>query len=274
MNKLYNYYVPKGGLPQQNQKVKDRAIFKNAYLFIPREVLCDIVTSQLPFWNKTRMWVLSRPMSGFSETFSHYIVEVKSGGGSDHTENDPAAESILFVVEGTLELNISNKSYKLSKGSYVFLPPSIKWTIFNHDTENACFHWIRKKYSFVEGINEPNEFVKNENDVQSVNMPESNCMWSTKRFVDTEDMRHDMHVNIVSFKPGGIIPFLETHVMEHGLYVLQGEGIYNLNQDKIHVKPGDYMLLRAFCPQSCEAIGKVPFRYLLYKDVNRHMTLK
>ena len=99
-------------------------------------------------------------------------------------------------------------------------------------------------------------------------------MWSTKRFVDTEDMRHDMHVNIVSFKPGGIIPFLETHVMEHGLYVLQGEGIYNLNQDKIHVKPGDYMLLRAFCPQSCEAIGKVPFRYLLYKDVNRHMTLK
>ena len=44
MNKLYNYYVPKGGLPQQNQKVKDRAIFKNAYLFIPREVLCDIVT--------------------------------------------------------------------------------------------------------------------------------------------------------------------------------------------------------------------------------------
>ena len=154
MNKLYNYYVPKGGLPQQNQKVKDRAIFKNAYLFIPREVLCDIVTSQLPFWNKTRMWVLSRPTRGFSETFSHYIVEVKSGGGSDHTENDPTAESILFVVEGTLELNISNKSYKLSKGSYVFLPPSIKWTIFNLDNENACFNWIRKKYSFVEGINE------------------------------------------------------------------------------------------------------------------------
>ena len=33
-------------------------------------------------------------------------------------------------------------------------------------------------------------------------------------------MRHDMHVNIVTFEPGGVIPFLETHVMEHGLYVL------------------------------------------------------
>ncbi len=274
MNNSHNYYVPKGGLPPQNKKVEDRAILKNAYLFIPSEVLCDIVTSQLPFWEKTRMWVLSRPMSGFSESFSHYIVEVKLGGGSNKPENDITAESILFVVEGSLELNISSKKYKLSKGSYIYIPPSVEWTIFNLESENACFHWIRKKYCYVKGINVPKEFVKNENDVQSVSMPGANDKWSTKRFVDTEDMSHDMHVNIVTFMPGGIIPFLETHVMEHGLYVLEGEGIYNLNQDKIHVKPGDYMLLRAFCPQSCEAIGKIPFRYLLYKDVNRHMPLR
>ena len=35
--------------------------------------------------------------------------------------------------------------------------------------------------------------------------------------------RYDMHVNIVTFEPGGSIPFAETHVMEHGLLVLEGK---------------------------------------------------
>ena len=61
--------------------------------------------------------------------------------------------------------------------------------------------------------------------------------------------------------------------MEHGLYVLQGSARYLLNQDWVNVEAGDYMWLRAFCPQACEATGSVPFRYLLYKDVNRHMPL-
>ena len=78
-----------------------------------------------------------------------------------------------------------------------------------------------------------------------------------------------MHVNIVTLQPGALIPFLETHVMEHGLYVLQGRGVYRLNQDWVEVEAGDFMWLRAFCPQACYATGTEPFRYLLYKDVNR-----
>ena len=87
----------------------------------------------------------------------------------------------------------------------------------------------------------------------------------TTRFVDPEDVRHDMHVNIVTFQPGAVIPFAETHVMEHGLYVLEGKAVYRLNQDWVEVEAGDYMWLRAFCPQACYAGGPGPFRYLLYK---------
>ena len=39
----------------------------------------DIVTSHLPFWDNTRLWVIARPLSGFAETFSQYIVEVSPG---------------------------------------------------------------------------------------------------------------------------------------------------------------------------------------------------
>ncbi|MBL3674689.1 cupin domain-containing protein, partial [Paracoccus sp. KCTC 42845] len=84
---------------------------------------------------------------------------------------------------------------------------------------------------------------------------------------------HDMHITVVTFKPGGSIPFAETHVMEHGLFVLEGKAVYRLNRDWVEVGPGDYMWLRAFCPQACYAGGPGPFRYLLYKDVNRHAPL-
>ena len=104
-------------------------------------------------------------------------------------------------------------------------------------------------------------------------MPGTDGAWSTTRFVDIADLRHDMHVNIVNFQPGGAIPFPETHVMEHGLYVLEGKAVYLLNEDWVEVEAGDFMWLRAFCPQACYAGGPGPFRYLLYKDVNRHVGL-
>ena len=104
-------------------------------------------------------------------------------------------------------------------------------------------------------------------------MPGTDGAWSTTRFVDIADLRHDMHVNIVNFQPGGTIPFPETHVMEHGLYVLEGKAVYLLNEDWVEVEAGDFMWLRAFCPQACYAGGPGPFRYLLYKDVNRHVGL-
>ena len=116
----------------------------------------------------------------------------------------------------------------------------------------------------------PPAFVTHERDVTPIEMPGTDGAWSTTRFVDIADLRHDMHVNIVNFQPGGAIPFPETHVMEHGLYVLEGKAVYLLNTDWVEVEAGDFMWLRAFCPQACYAGGPGPFRYLLYKDVNRH----
>ena len=126
---------------------------------------------------------------------------------------------------------------------------------------------------YVDGLPAPEAFVTNENDVAPTAMPGTEGKWATTRFVDPADLRHDMHVNIVTFEPGAVIPFAETHVMEHGLYVLEGKAVYRLNRDWVEVEAGDYMWLRAFCPQACYAGGPGKFRYLLYKDVNRHMAL-
>ncbi len=269
-----SYFAPTGGHPPQEQLLTDRAMFTEAYAVIPMGTMRDITTSFLPHWKATRLWVIARPMSGFAETFSHYIMEVSPGGGSQQPESDPEAEAVLFVVEGAVTLTLNGQTHVMEPGGYAFLPAGCDWALHNHAGPKARFHWIRKAYQAAPGLDAPEPFVTNETDVTPTPMPGTEGRWATSRFVDPTDLRHDMHVTIVTFQPGGVIPFLETHVMEHGLYVLEGKAVYRLNQDWVEVEAGDYMWLRAFCPQACYAGGPGPFRYLLYKDVNRHMPLR
>ncbi len=269
-----NYHAPAGGLPPQSQLLTGRAVFTEAYAVIPKGVLTDIVTSKLPNWSATRAWVLARPLSGFAETFSQYIMEVAPGGGSDRPETDETAQSVLFVVDGTLTLTLGQETHDLEPGGFAYIPPDFDWTAHNGGDTPVRFHWIRKAYEYVDGIAAPDVFVTNEKHVEPAPMPDTDGRWATTRFVDPADLRHDMHVTIVTFEPGAVIPFAETHVMEHGLYVLEGKAVYRLNQDWVEVEAGDFMWLRAFCPQACYAGGPGKFRYLLYKDVNRHMKLR
>jgi (S)-ureidoglycine aminohydrolase len=270
---MTSYYVPRGGLPPQTALTTDRARFTEAYAVIPARTLSDITASYLPGWEGMRMWVLARPLSGFAETFSQYVVEVAPGGGSDAPESDPGAEAVLFVVDGSLALLVDTTEHALEPGSYAYVPPGVAWRLRNDSGATATFHWVRKRYQPADGLDAPPAFVTHERDVTPIEMPGTDGAWSTTRFVDIADLRHDMHVNIVNFQPGGAIPFPETHVMEHGLYVLEGKAVYLLNQDWVEVEAGDFMWLRAFCPQACYAGGPGPFRYLLYKDVNRHVGL-
>ena len=270
----HTYYAPHGGHPPQTQLTSDRAVFTEAYAVIPKGVMRDIVTSNLPFWNDTRLWVLARPLTGFAETFSQYIMEVLPGGGSDKPELDPQAEGVLFVVEGEMTLTLEGQTHAIKTGGYAFIPPGSNWQLHNESSEPVRFHWVRKAYEFVEGIDVPEAFVTNDNDLAPTEMPDTDGRWATTRFADPSDVRHDMHVNIVTFQPGASIPFDETHIMEHGLYVLEGKAVYHLNQNWVEVEAGDFMWLRSFCPQACYAGGPGPFRYLLYKDVNRHPKLK
>ncbi len=270
---MTDYHTPPGGLPPQTALMTGRAIFDTAYAVIPKGCFSDIVTSFLPGWENTRLWLIARPMSGFAETFSQYVMEVGPDGGAERPEPDPTAEHVLFVTAGEMWLSLDGQEHELSAGGYAYIPTGCDWKVRNGADHPLRFHWIRKRYEPVPGLSTPEAFVTNEREIAPVPMPDTQGRWATTRFVDPTDLRHDMHVNIVTFQPGGVIPFEETHVMEHGLYVLEGKAVYKLNRDWVEVEAGDFMWLRAYCPQACYAAGPGPFRYLLYKDVNRHARL-
>ena len=267
-----SYAFPPGGLPPLDDTPEGTAVFTEAYAVIPANTMRDIVASLLPGWEGTRAWILARPLTGFAESFAQYAVEVQPGGGSDAPEPDPQAQASLFIARGRGRLTVNGTAHDLEPGHYAYIPAGSRWSIHAVGDTPLQFHWIRKRYEAAPGLKAPDAFVLHDRDVP-INMMPGTDKWGTQRFADPADLRFDYHANIVTFQPGGRIPFAETHVMEHGLYVLQGTAQYLLNKDWVEVGPGDFMWLRAFCPQACIATGSEPFRYLLYKDVNRHPAL-
>ncbi|HHB80186.1 MAG TPA: (S)-ureidoglycine aminohydrolase [Aliiroseovarius sp.] len=271
---MTTYAFPEGGHPgQAGDPAASAAVFTPAYAVLPAATMRDIVTSFLPGWVDTRVWILARPMTGFAETFAQYAIELAPGGGSHQPEPDREGEAVLFVAKGRARLTLGSAHIELEPGHLAYIPPGAAWSLWNTSDEICGIHWIRKRYQRLPGQQPPEALVLHERDVPLAAMPDAGDLWATQRFFVPFDMAHDFHVNIVTFQPGGRIPFAETHVMEHGLYVLEGKARYLLNRDWVEVGPGDFMWLRAFCPQACVATGDGPFRYLLYKDVNRHPSL-
>ena len=199
------YAGPPAGHPPQTQVMTDRAVFTEAYAVIPKGVMRDIVTSNLPHWHGTRAWVLARPLTGFAETFAQMIVEIAPGGGSDHPEPDTSAQAVLFVTDGNITIRLDGGTHDLGPGGYAYLPPASGWTIHNDGDAPATLHWVRKRYVAVDGIDQPPAFFTSDAAIAPTAMPGTDGRWATTRFVDPSDLRHDMHVNIVTFEPGACI---------------------------------------------------------------------
>ena len=80
----------------------------------------------------------------------------------------------------------------------------------------------------------------------------------------------DFAVNTMTYAPGAALSQVEIHVMEHGLLMLEGGGIYRLGDHWYPVTTGDFIWMAPYCSQWFGAIGKTPAKYLIYKDWYRH----
>ena len=197
-------------------------------------MLRDIVTSNLPGWTNTRAWILARPIAGFATTFAQLHRRGRARRRQRRPEEEDGVEGVVFVMSGALSLQLEGGATCSSpEGTPMFRPVR---TGGQQRRKHA-----RKLPVGAQGVRTmdgpaPESFVTRDQDVEPVPMPDTDGAWATTRFVDPDDLAHDMHVNIVTFKPGGVIPFAETHVMEHGLYVLEGKAVYRLNGDWVEAR--------------------------------------
>jgi len=226
----------------------------------------DRVESTIPQFRNSHVRVMTTPALGAK--FVEHELLVYPGGGTVQPIDD-GFEHFLFVVEGAVEFEALGKTHELDTGGFVWLPPGHPFGMENKGESPATLLWLRRRYEAVEGIAIPDPIISNEKDVEAI--PEDTYV--EKHLIPYDDeLGFDMAFNLLVFTPGIHFSFVESHIMEHGLYMLDGRGIYYLNGDLIEVQKGDYIYMAPYCPQYFVASGWETGRYILYKDVNRDYT--
>lgn len=265
------YFSPSPDIAPQSAMVTERAVVRPTYAIIPGAAIKDNVRSVLPGWQGTRAWILAAPGFDQSVGFAQYLVYLDPAGGCADPEPQPEVQGFVYVLEGEVSLSIEGRAEVLGPGCFAFIPAGAAWSVFNRRQDAARLLWIRKRFEPL-GDAKPALIVGDERDLPRHVMPTSDDVSATC-LIPTDDIAYDMHMNVVEFGPGACISAIEAHVMEHGLYMLQGKGMYLLNETWHEVRAGDFIWMRAFCPQAYYAGGPVPTRYLLYKNVNRQIVL-
>ena len=130
---------------------------------------------------------------------------------------------------------------------------------------------LRKRYEAAPGVEMFKGIYGRESDVKKEVWAEN--PHSLLQTLIPDEFQYDMAMNIFTFEPGSSLPVVETHVMEHGLWFLQGKGLYYLDDEWMEVEAGDFIWMGPYVPQSFYATGPVASRYLYYKNVNRDVGL-
>jgi len=189
--------------------------------------------------------------------FTQYTAELEAGG-----EVGAALDQrFVYVLDG--EVRIEGQT--LSAGDYAYSAPGGATISAVTAARAAVFE---KPYQPLAGAKPSSMFHGSEKRIGPTWLGDDPCL--EVRGLVPDDPAFDFRVNTMTYRPGAALPAVEIHVMEHGLLMLEGGGIYRLSDRWYPVQAGDFIWMAPYCPQWFGAIGKVPAKYLIYKDWDRH----
>ena len=218
------------------------------------------VRTALPGMKKASAIVHIGPALGAA--FTEYTAEFEPKGELGNT----SAQRFIYVLEGTLTLETKGKRHDLGARGYAYLPEDFSHKIVAKEKSRVVV--VEKFYERIKKTEVPHLIVSSEDDISSHALDGDSDL--QVKCLLPDEPQFDFAVNTMVYQPGAALSMVEMHVMEHGLIMLEGGGIYRLGDSWYPVTAGDFIWMGPWCPQWFGAIGKVPTKYLIYKDVNRH----
>lgn len=218
------------------------------------------VRTELPGMQNGTAVVHISPAGGAE--FTQYTAELEIDGVLGSTK----AQRFLSILDGAATLTTQNATEAMVPGGYAYLPEGEKHQL--KATQKTRVAVIEKTYASLDGVRVPEVLIGQESKVASIAL--NNDPDLQVRSLLPGDAGFDFAVNTMSYNPGAALSMVEIHVMEHGLLMLEGGGIYRLGDSWYPVAAGDFIWMAPYCPQWFGAIGKTPAKYLIYKDWNRH----
>jgi (S)-ureidoglycine aminohydrolase len=194
--------------------------------------------------------------------FTEYTAEFEAGGELGST----AAQRFIFLIEGRVKVEVKGNSSELGPRGYAYLPQGLPHRVVGTSTTRVAV--IEKPYQALDSVEPPGVIVSSEDAVASHPLDDDPSL--QVKCLLPDEMKFDFAVNTMVYQPGAALSMVEMHVMEHGLMMLEGGGIYRLGESWYPVTAGDFIWMGPWCPQWFGAIGKTPAKYLIYKDFHRH----
>jgi len=236
-----------------------RSVVKDLYALLTPG---GLVPSQLPGWEKAVCNVLISPAMG--ARFSQVLITLEHDGQCHG--NTGANQYFIYLLDGAASILLDERRHRLEAGSFVYLPPG-KDVQIKSSRAGSRILIFQKPYQSLPGTERPAGLFGHEREVKA--QPFLGNPDARLQVLLPDQPAFDMAVNIFTYQPGATLPFVETHVMEHGLMMLRGQGIYRLDADWHPVQAGDVIWMAPYCPQWFVAMGKTPASYIYYKNVNR-----
>jgi (S)-ureidoglycine aminohydrolase len=222
----------------------------------------SFVRSPIPGWERTDCVILVSPRMG--ARFTQFLAQMQAGGKAGPSAQ--GVERVVYVLEGDLTVQPPGEPERnLSAGGFAFAPAGVDLRM--RSDSGGRLNVFEKCFISRRGQDGPQAVVGQEQQVAG--QPFLGDPDARLHVLLPDDPAFDLAVNVFRFKPGAALPFVEVHVMEHGLLMLDGAGVYRLGDFWYPVRAGDAIWMAPFCPQWFVAMGKAPAAYLYYKDVNR-----
>jgi (S)-ureidoglycine aminohydrolase len=218
------------------------------------------IRTKLPGMAKAVAIVHASPALGAA--FTQYSAELEAGGAL----GDCAYQRFVYVLKGSVRLAFAGAEHSLVQDGYAFLPQGLPHRISAAAPSRLAV--IEKPYQPLAGVAAPAPMVASESSVNG--QPLMGDADLTVRGLLPDTMAFDFAVNTMTYQPGAALGMVEVHIMEHGLLMLEGGGIYRLDDAWYPVAAGDFIWMGPYCPQWFGALGKTAAKYLIYKDWNRH----
>ncbi|XWX04571.1 (S)-ureidoglycine aminohydrolase [Aggregatilineales bacterium SYSU G02658] len=226
------------------------------------------VWGALPGWGgvNTQGVILISPQMRGKPRFLQYLVMMGADGvGAPPTEG---VQRFVYVLEGQIVVKLSSERHTIPASHFVYLPPNTSHEL-RSEAETARLLVFEKPYVPFHSAPEDRPMVHVGDAWAGEGEPFMGDEAARLRVLLPTDLAYDMAINLFTFRPGAALPFVETHIMEHGLYLLEGQGVYRLDESWYPIQAGDTIWMGPYCPQWFCAIGKTPSTYIYYKDVNR-----
>lgn len=228
-----------------------------------------LVKNIIPGFENCDVTILSTPKLG--ATFVDYLVTLHQEGGNTSGFGGDGVETFVYVIGGAIKATAGAQSFSLTQGGYLYCPADMAMTFINAQPQDSQLFLYKRRYIPTAG-HQAHVVSGNVNQLERIEYEGMSDV--ILQDLLPKDLGFDMNMHILSFAPGASHGYIETHVQEHGAYILSGQGVYNLDNEWIPVKQGDYIFMGAYSLQAGYGVGRgEAFSYIYSKDCHRDVEI-